>query len=52
MLFTDSWSDPYDVIAASEPNRLPACLSLCGTFTSECVRESVLKIDQYLIKLY
>jgi len=25
MFLTDNWSGPYDVIAASEPNRLPAC---------------------------
>ena len=28
MILADSWSGPYDVIAASEPNRLPACLSI------------------------
>ena len=26
MVLTDSWSGSYDVIAAIEPNRLPACL--------------------------
>jgi len=28
MILTDTWSGPYDVIAASEPNRLPACNKL------------------------
>jgi len=41
MLLKDSWSRPYDVIAASEPNRLPACrirrlTSVCGVSNVVC----------------
>jgi len=38
-VLADSWSGHYDVIAASEPNRLPACSSLLG-----CVSVAYLEI--------
>jgi len=42
MVLTDSFSGLYDVIAASEPNRLPACIVL---YCRDLVPRSEISLD-------